>query len=565
MRPGIRFMNDVTVAQASQGLCAYMQDQFADLRERGVCVGYDGRHNSKAFAYRTVATFLQKGVPVYLFPTLVPTPFVAFCVKHLNLCGGVMITASHNPKQDNGYKVYWDSGSQIVSPHDKGIASAIEQNLDITSDPSIVDGHELLRNPADVIDAYYQASITQCFAPWAKQPEGGQVKLVYTPMHGVGQPWVERVFREFKLQDFVSVEQQKNPDPEFSTVVFPNPEEGRGALKLSFEAAAASGASVVIANDPDADRLAAAERQEDGQWRVFNGNELGALFGHWAIELFLRSKGGEAMTEEEKANAFVINTTVSSKMLRAMAEANGIEYFETLTGFKWMGNLAKKLMEEDKRRFVFSFEEAIGYMIGDVCLDKDGVRAAGAFGQLVNHVTAEGRTLSSQLASLYERYGYFCTQNSYFFCRDPAIMRAIFRFIRGGADENEPEKAKYPPSIGGFKVKSVRDLTTGYDSGEADGVAKLPRSSFMITFRYENGGVITVRGSGTEPKLKYYSELSGPYEKKEEVQETLTKMVDGLVEQLLQPEDNNLEKSCKANFLTANLCSLIINFLFFSK
>eukprot|EP01094_Clydonella_sp_ATCC50884_P030324 TRINITY_DN9870_c0_g1_i1.p1 TRINITY_DN9870_c0_g1~~TRINITY_DN9870_c0_g1_i1.p1 ORF type:complete len:619 (-),score=204.08 TRINITY_DN9870_c0_g1_i1:92-1948(-) len=555
MKPGIGYMNDITVAQASQGLFAYMDATFSDLTSRGVCVGYDGRHHSKEYAHRTAATFLAKNVPVYLFNTLVPTPFVAFCVKHLKLCGGVMVTASHNPKQYNGYKVYWDSGSQIVAPHDKGIAKAIEENTEIWSDPSIVAaGHDLLRDPTSIIDAYYKASVDQCSSNWWKTGESQQ-KIVFTPMHGVGQPFVERVFQEFGLDPFVSVPEQKDPDPEFSTVPFPNPEEGRGALKLAFAAAERSGARVVIANDPDSDRLAVAERiagapsWEEGQevdvasWYVFNGNELGALFGEWAIQLFLKKNGD--VSDEEKANAFVVNTTVSSKMLRSIAERNGLQYYETLTGFKWMGNLAKSLIEQG-RKFVFSFEEAIGYMIGDVCLDKDGVRAAGAMGQMVNHLYAEGKTLQGRLQELYAEYGYFYTKNDYFFCYDKNVMSGIFNEIRGGATDQEPEKAKYATRIGDFDVASVRDLTTGFDSGEEDKVAKLPRSSFMVTFRFANGGVITVRGSGTEPKLKYYTELPGKYEEREQVKATLQAMVNAVVETYMRPEENDLGASASS-------------------
>uniref|UniRef100_A0A8C7X0A2 Phosphoglucomutase 2 n=1 Tax=Oryzias sinensis TaxID=183150 RepID=A0A8C7X0A2_9TELE len=345
------------------GFCCYLEQTFGDLKERGVVIGYDARAHppsggsSKRFASLAAAVFTSRGVPVHLFSDITPTPFVPFTVSHLSLCAGIMITASHNPKQDNGYKVYWENGAQIVSPHDKGISKAIEGNLEPW--PESWNAEEALKSPLlkdpyqDVHTQYFKAIQKLCH--YRDINKSSKVKIVHTSVHGVGHTFVQSAFKAFDLPPPYAVEEQKDPDPEFPTVKYPNPEEGEGVLTLSFALAEKEGASVVLANDPDADRLAVAEKQESGLWRVFSGNELGALLGWWLFSCWKQQNPEAAVLK----NLYMLSSTVSSKILRAIALKEGFHFEETLTGFKWMGNRAKELIDQGNT-VLFAFEEAIG-------------------------------------------------------------------------------------------------------------------------------------------------------------------------------------------------------------
>ncbi|XP_061883205.1 phosphoglucomutase-2 [Entelurus aequoreus] len=544
MGPGISCMNDLTIIQTTQGFCRYLEDSFDNLKERGVVIGYDARAHppsggsSKQFAKLAAAVFTSRGVPVHLFSDITPTPFVPFTVSHLGLCAGIMVTASHNPKQDNGYKVYWENGAQIVSPHDKGIAKAIMDNLEPWSGSWDAEGalkNPLLEDPYQEIHTHYFKAI-QKHCHHRDLNKSSHVKIVHTSVHGVGHTFVQAAFKAFDLPPPYPVAEQKDPDPEFPTVKYPNPEEGEGVLTLSFNLAKAEGATVVLANDPDADRLAAAEKQESGEWRVFSGNELGALLGWWMFHCWKEQKTDTATVK----NVYMLASTVSSKILRAIALKEGFHFEETLTGFKWMGNRARDLLDRGKT-VLFAFEEAIGYMCSPSVLDKDGVSAAAIAGEMVTYLAAKHKSLSQQLTSIYEEYGYHLSKNSYFICHDQKVIRSLFEDLRnyGGS------KDSYPTKCGPFAITAVRDLTTGYDSNQPGNKAILPtsRSSQMITFTFSNGGVATMRTSGTEPKIKYYTELcAAPGNSNvEHLKEELDRLVSAIIENFFQPQKNKLQ------------------------
>lgn len=534
MKAGFAYMNLLTVAQASQGLWSYLNSTFPDdLATRGIVVGYDGRWNSYDFAMRTAATFLSKGVKVYLFSEVVPTPWVSFGVVHLHACGGIMITASHNPAPDNGYKVYWAHGSQIISPHDKHIAARILENqtpwpIDVAALTNRLAGNPLLVDPTKQVTEAYFAAISKdwCFHKDANTES--TVRFTFTPMHGVGAKWVNGAFEHFGLPPYFPVMKQLFVDPTFPTVAFPNPEEGEGALRLSFEAADRVGSPVVIACDPDADRLAAAEKGSDGKWRPFSGNEVGTLLSDWCLSQY-RARHPEFPVDK----LVLINTTVSSKMMQAIAKKEGCRYEECLTGFKWIGDVALRLEKEQGCKVILGFEQAIGYMIGNICPDKDGVRTAAVFAEMTNHLySVQKTTLSDHLKALYVKYGYMASRDSYFFCYDPKVMFAIFAKIRNDG--------AYPTTMGKYEIVRIRDLMTpGYDNGCPDNRPTLPiGSSPMITFFFKNGAVFTLRGSGTEPKLKYYTELPGP---QGEADDILSDMISVMVAAFLKPAENNLK------------------------
>ncbi|XP_053273598.1 phosphoglucomutase-2 isoform X1 [Pleuronectes platessa] len=544
MGPGISCMNDLTIIQTTQGFCHYLEESLENLKERGVVIGYDARAhppsggNSKRFASLAAAVFISRGVPVHLFSDIVPTPFVPFTVSHLGLCAGIMVTASHNPKQDNGYKVYWENGAQIVSPHDKGISKAIEENLEPW--PESWNAEEALKSP--LLKDPYQDVHTQYFKAIQKHchhrdiNKSSEVKIVHTSVHGVGHTFVQSAFKAFDLHPPYAVEEQKDPDPEFPTVKYPNPEEGKGVLTLSFSLAEREGATVVLANDPDADRLAIAEKQESGQWRVFSGNELGALLGWWMFRCW-KQQNSDA---DAVKNLYMLSSTVSSKILRAIALKEGFHFEETLTGFKWMGNRARELLDKGKS-VVFAFEEAIGYMCSPCVLDKDGVSAAAIAGEMISYLATKNGSLSQQLTTVNEQYGYHISKNSYFICHDQDVIRSLFERLR----KYPGQKDSYPSECGRFSISAVRDLTTGYDSNQPDKKAVLPTSSSsqMITFSFSNGCVATLRTSGTEPKIKYYTELCAAPGNSDvtHLKKELDDLVDAIVENFFEPQKNKLQ------------------------
>ncbi|XP_018014829.1 phosphoglucomutase-2 [Hyalella azteca] len=536
MGAGYSQLNDLVIIQTSQGLVKYLLEVEPDAAKRGIVIGHDSRHNSHRFARLAASAFLLGGVNVYLLGDICPTPFVPFTVKQLGAAAGVMVTASHNPKEDNGYKVYWSNSAQIIPPHDSGIQESIEQHLQPWPgvwDTQAAEQHERLSDPLDrMAPLYYQALASSMLdvALNGTTP----LRFTVTAMHGVGHRYMKEAFKACGFKDFVPVVEQMEPDPDFPTVRFPNPEEGKSALDLSFRAADAADSSIILANDPDADRLALATKQ-DGAWKVFTGNEEGALLGWWTWQ---RHKQRSPHTPPE--DVYMIASTVSSKILRAIANKEGFNFIETLTGFKWMGNEAVKLLSENKT-VLFAFEEAIGFMAGVEVLDKDGVSAGVYMAELASHLHTKGLTLLQQLQIIYQMYGYHASRNSYFICHDALKIKAIFERIR-----NFSGPKTYPESVcgGKFAVSAVRDLTTGYDSSQADGRAMLPSSSSsqMITFSFSNGCVVTLRTSGTEPKIKYYSEICAKPEQSDwaALEAELELLVSAVVEELLQPQFNEL-------------------------
>ncbi|KAG8303108.1 Phosphoglucomutase-2 [Homalodisca vitripennis] len=396
MGPGFAQMNDLIVIQTAQGLLKYLQNTFDDLKERGIVVGFDGRHNSRRFAELTAAVFEHAGVHVNLFADVCPTPFVPFAVTHCNHVAGVMVTASHNPKEDNGYKVYGSLGAQIISPVDKEIQRCILECLEptisweVTLSADTLDQTQLI----DMADAYYALLETGVFNSAANAES--TLNITYTAMHGVGYPFIVRAFEVAKFKPVIPVVEQVEPDPEFPTVKFPNPEEGKSALNLAIDTANAHGSTLIVANDPDADRLAVAERTRSGEWKVFTGNELGALLGWWSLYTYQRRN-----PDSDLSNVYMISSTVSSKILKTMAKQEKFNFEETLTGFKWMGTRSAELVAQGKT-VLFAFEESIGFMCGTGVLDKDGVTAAVRVIELATFLQSnQGLSLSEKLNYIY--------------------------------------------------------------------------------------------------------------------------------------------------------------------
>ncbi|KAK9376799.1 uncharacterized protein V1513DRAFT_438168 [Lipomyces chichibuensis] len=502
LQAGFSRMNDLTVLQASQGLAVYVAQTVPDALEKGIVIGHDHRHHSYDFARLTACAFITKGFKVHYFDKLVHTPLVPFGVEALGAACGVMITASHNPGPDNGYKVYWSNGCQIIPPHDEGIAACIEQNLTPwVWDKDLVHGSPLVGRPLErVADQYYKV-LGNLVQGTSINPA---MRFVYTPMHGVGLPYAIRAAALIGAEcdtNMFTVAEQAHPDPDFSTVKFPNPEE-QGALDLAMKTSDGLGISLVLANDPDADRFSAAVKGADGKWMQLTGNELGILFAYFIFQ-----------TEPDKSKIALLNSTASSQILRSFSDIEGFYYEETLTGFKWLGNRALEL-EKQGYKVPFAFEEAIGYMFHGLH-DKDGIGAMLMFIKLLCWIeeTISGNSMTRAqgiilcLEEIYSKYGYFEDKNSYYVSLDPAVTAGIFRSIRT-MTPSESGEYRYPETVGSRNVTYWRDLTVGYDSSTPDNVPLLPvsKGSEMITCILDNSVRVTIRGSGTEPKLKVYVE-----------------------------------------------------------
>jgi phosphomannomutase len=490
-------MNRAVVIRTSLGLVRTLLAEVPRARERGIVIGYDARYNSEVFARDAAGVFAAAGVKVLWFDDVATTPLTAFAVARLGAAGGVMVTASHNPADYNGYKVYGPSGAQIIPPHDETVARAIAAAPSANAVPRVsldeARAQGLLATVEDDVTQDYLVGLNGLLRAREVRP---QLRIVYTPLHGVGYALAARAFASAGFSDVSSVPEQTRPDPAFPTVRFPNPEE-RGVLDLALAHARRTGADLVLANDPDADRLAVAVKDERGTFVQLSGNQVGVLLGHYVL------------TQDARRDArAVITTIVSSPMLGEMARELGVHYEETLTGFKWIATRAMEL-EAQGTRFVFGYEEALGYSVGDLVRDKDGVSAAVLFAELAAVCRAQGTSVLAYLADLYRRFGFFASAQRNLVLEGTsgaAKIAAMMAHLRG-----------HPPGfIAGRAVEERRDFLTG-ELARADGaVAKLSLPASNVLSYLLNGGTrIVIRPSGTEPKLKYYIDHREPVSSEE--------------------------------------------------
>jgi len=482
---GSNRMNRVLVAQAAAGFAAYLLERSGGEAPT-VVVGYDGRRNSDVFARDSVEIFAGAGLNAILLPRLLPTPVLAFAVRHLGADAGVMVTASHNPPDDNGYKVYLggaDEGAQIVSPADAEIAAHIQRIADEGNITTLPRSVGYANAPESVVEAYVSA--TAAVAPAPAAAEG--LNWVYTAMHGVGWETVSRVLTEAGYPQPTVVEAQIHPDGRFPTVAFPNPEEP-GAMDLSFETARAVDAELVIANDPDADRLAVAIPDADSEdgWRRLTGNEIGLLLG-WRAARLAAEGSGSGIGGDAGAPASLACSLVSSPGLQAVAEHYGLEFHSTLTGFKWISRAPG---------IVFGFEEALGYLVNPTTVrDKDGISAAVALLGMASEARAQGRTVADLLQEFRDTFGAFASDQISVRVSDVSEIAGIMAALR----------AQPPGAVGEIAVSRIDDLLLGVDG--------LPPGD-VLRLWLDDGSRLIVRPSGTEPKLKLYLDVRGSSAKK---------------------------------------------------
>jgi phosphomannomutase len=499
-------MNRAVVLRTTHGLARYLLSTSASEAAAGVVIGFDGRRMSRELAEDTACVLAGAGVKAHLFANEVPTPLLAFAVSHLGCAAGVMITASHNPPEYNGYKAYWGNGAQIIPPTDVGIAKAIEgapAAKDVAR-PSLeaakADG--LVTILGGELGDIYLAAVKKL----GVRSDGDRAfPIVYTPLHGVGDELARRAFAAAGFADVTSVPEQQKPDGRFPTVEFPNPEE-KGAMDLAFALARAKKAELVVANDPDADRLAIALPSASSftGYVQLTGNQVGVLLGHYLLTGGLEHLERAAPGPEASGEPLVIASIVSSPMLGAVAAALGAHYEEVLTGFKWIANRAMDLKKEKGWRFVFGFEEALGYTVGELVRDKDGISAAVVFAELAAVLRARGTTVLAHLESLYRRYGLFVSAQVNLTrkgAEGTAELRAIMAKLR-----------KSPPwTVAGHEVATVRDYQ-GQVILSKDGATRpltLPKSD-VLAFELASGSRIIARPSGTEPKAKFYFDVREP-------------------------------------------------------
>lgn len=490
---GLARMNRAVVIRATRGLADYIL-AHSDGRTLPVVVGFDGRLSSRTFADDTLGVLVAAGIPVRFFDTPVPTPLVAYAARQLGASAAVVVTASHNPPEYNGYKVYAANAAQIVPPIDVDIRNRIDAvgpAKDVKLSSGILTaGHSLAERVSDEMFTRYLHEV-DAIRPVVARDQS--LRMVYTPMHGVGGRFVRAAFERAGYPNLHAVAEQNEPDGNFPTVRFPNPEEA-GALDLATALATKVKADLILANDPDADRLAACVPTATGRWVQLTGNQVGILLGDFMLAHALRSP-----------RPLVASSIVSSPMLGAVAAAYGARFEQTLTGFKWIANAALDLERDEGVRFAFGYEEALGYTVGRIVRDKDGISAALVLADLAAHEKTQGRTLLDRLERLYRQHGLWVS-----------VQKSITRPGTEGLAEIERAMetiAKSPPSeIASKKVARFVDYRTGGESRPR----WLPNTS-LCALELEGGGRVLVRPSGTEPKLKIYVDLSAQVEAGERI------------------------------------------------
>ncbi len=477
-------INRLVVRETSAGLGRYLLATTPEAARRGVVIGYDGRRLSDVFARDAAATLIGLGVRVFLYDRCAPTPLCAYAVLARHAAGGVMVTASHNPPEYDGYKVYWGDGAQIIPPHDSGIAAAIERAASEEFPWCELDRAEreglLTWLGQETIDAYLEGVRRLSVRPERTGRE--QLRVAYTAMHGVGAAVAEAALGAAGFAAVWSVAEQREPDGRFPTLRFPNPEEP-GAMDRVIALARAHDAELACANDPDADRLAVAVRLPDGTYRQLNGDQIGALLG-------------DELLASAPPDAAVGTSIVSSRMLGVIAAARGATAFTTLTGLKWIAAGAAKQTAAGKR-FVFGYEEAIGFMIGELVRDKDGISALVAFCELAAALRARGISVWQRLGELYRQHGLYLT----------SLASIRLDPNHRGPPIGERLRAQAPTTIAGVAVTECVDLAAGVRrQGGREEPVDLPRSDVLLYTLADDARVI-VRPSGTEPKVKCYYEV----------------------------------------------------------
>lgn len=494
MGAGCNRMNKYTVASATQGLANYLKEAFADLDEIKVAVCHDVRNNSRKFAEIVADVFSANGIKVYLFDSFRPTPELSFAVRELGCQSGVNITASHNPKEYNGYKAYWADGAQIIAPHDTNIINHVNQikgveSIKMQGDPSKIEiiGKE--------IDDKFLAAIKGLSLSPETNAKHGDMKIVYTPIHGTGVNLIPASLRNFGFANIINVPEQDVPSGDFPTVESPNPEVP-SAMAMAIAKAKETGAELILASDPDADRIGCVIRDDKGEYVLINGNQIVMILLNY---IMTRSTELGLL----KGNEYIVKTIVTTETIKAIAAANNIKMYDCYTGFKWIASVIRNL--EGKCRYIGGGEESYGFLAEDFARDKDAVSAVSLMAEAAAWAKEKGMNFIQMLQDIYVKYG---------FSREAGI--SLVRKGKSGAEEIQSImkqfRANPPKQIAGSPVTEVKDyadLTIKNGDGTIVGELAFPTTSNVLQFFTADGTKISVRPSGTEPKIKFYVEVKG--------------------------------------------------------
>ena len=511
---GTNRMNKYTVGMATQGYANYLKLCFKD--EISVAIAYDCRNNSKFFAEITAGVFAANGIKVYLFEALRPTPELSYTIRQKGCKGGVVCTASHNPKEYNGYKAYWDDGAQMVPPHDKNVIKEVEKIASV-DDVKWSGGEANITMLGEAMDAEYLAMVKGLSVYPDVCAAQSDLKIVYTSIHGTGIVLVPKALEQFGFKNVHIVEEQSTPDGNFPTVVYPNPEETE-AMSIGLKKAAALDADILLGTDPDADRVAIGLKNNRGEWILLNGNQTAALAFNYMIEA--RKAKGIA-----QANDMVIKTIVTTDMIEVIAKENGVNCYSVLTGFKWISKLIRE--KEGKENYIVGGEESFGLMIGDQVRDKDAISAVALSCEMAAYEKSKGRTLNDKLVDLCLQYGFY-KEN---------LVSITKKGMNGAAEiaaMMEGYRSKPPLTIDGAAVTQLLDyelqLGKNLQTGESWTI-DLPKSN-VLQFLLADGTKISARPSGTEPKIKFYFSVNAKLANAAAF-ETTEKLLDEKIERIV--------------------------------
>ena len=522
MGVGTNRMNIYTVAMATQGLANYIKMKFADMKTPQIAIAYDCRNNSKEFAKITADVMTANGIKVFLFSALRPTPELSFAIRELHCQSGIVVTASHNPKEYNGYKVYWEDGGQIVAPHDKNIIAEVQKITDISM-VKRKGNTKLLEMLGDEFDEIYLNKVMSLSLSPKLIKKHKNLSFVYTPIHGTGGQVMPKLFAKAGFKNFYPVEEQMVTDGNFPTVVSPNPEEP-AAMSMAIEKAKAMKADVVLATDPDADRVGVAVRDDNGEFLLLNGNQTASILTYYILTRW--DELGKLTGKE-----FIVKTIVTSDLLIKIADKFNVKTYDVLTGFKY---IADKILNKPEEQFICGGEESYGFLVGDFVRDKDAIITCFMLAEATAWAAEQGRTLYQILKEIYMEFGVY---------REKLV--SLTKKGISGIEEIKNMMLQFrtnpPKNLLGSRITEIRDYKLGISKDMNFGVEtviNLPKSD-VLQFFTEDSIKVSVRPSGTEPKIKFYFSMNEPLEKLGElhgVEQELNENLDELAKLFTEPQ-----------------------------
>ena len=494
MGVGTNRMNIYTVGSATQGLSNYLKKEFAG-QQISVVVGHDSRNNSRLFAESAADIFSANGIKVYLFESLRPTPEISFAIRHLGCQSGIVITASHNPKEYNGYKAYWSDGAQVIAPHDHNIINEVNK-IKSVDDIKFEGNKELIQIIGEDIDSVYLEKISKLTLSPESIKRNKDMKIVYTPIHGTGITVIPRALKMYGFENIIDVPEQNVISGDFPTVISPNPEEP-AALQMAVDKAKEVGADIVMASDPDADRVGIAVKNDKGEWILVNGNQTAMMLVYYLVKRW--SELGKITGKE-----YLVKTIVTTELIATMAKKFNVPYFDCYTGFKWIAAIIRE--QEGKMKYIGGGEESYGFLCQDFVRDKDAVSACTMIAEVAAWAKDNGKTVYELIQDIYLEFG---------FSKEKGI--SVVKKGKSGAEEIKQMMAQFrvapPKELAGSQVVVIKDYSTlrmiDVLAGKTESL-EMPESSNVLQYFTADGTKVSVRPSGTEPKIKFYIEVKLP-------------------------------------------------------